>query len=105
MAFQDPLHGQPLPSQGKTCNSAAAGQDQGQEERGADVGAVISSSFPFIFMTSNKPPLFCYGGVGPIGGTRMSFVKPYPLAKMSLAKSLAPQSLTNLIKGVAQELQ
>lgn len=56
-------------------------------------------------MTSNKPPLFCYGGVGPIGGTRMTFVKPHPLAKMSLAKSLAPQSLTNLIKEVAQELQ
>lgn len=35
----------------------------------------------------------------------MTFVKPHPLAKMSLAKSLAPQSLTNLIKEVAQELQ
>lgn len=63
---------------------------RGQKKRGAggggaDVGAMISSSFPFTLMTSNKPLLPYYDSVGPISGTRMSFVKPYPLAQMSLA--------------------
>lgn len=64
---------------------------RGQKKRGGgggagvDVGAMISSSFPFTLMTSNKPLLPYYDSVGPISGTRMSFVKPYPLAQMSLA--------------------
>lgn len=88
MAPQGPIHGQLLPPQGKTCGSAATGQDQRPEEAGvggADVGAMISSSFPFTLMTSNKPLLPYYDSVGPISETRMSFVKPYPLAQMSLA--------------------
>ena len=52
---------------------------------GVDVGIMISSSSLFILITSNKPLLPYYDSVGPIGGTRMSFVKPYLLAQMSLA--------------------
>ena len=52
---------------------------------GVDVGTMISSSSLFTLMTSNKPLLPYYDSVGPIGRTRMSFVKPYLLAQMSLA--------------------
>ena len=86
MAFQGPLHGQLLPSQGKTCDSGATDQDQGPEEAGGWWGSRCwHHDSLFTLMTSNKPLLPYYDSVGPIGRTRMSFVKPYLLAQMSLA--------------------
>ena len=88
MAFQGPLMGSCCLPKEKPVILQQQAKTRGQKKQGGggvDVGTMISSSSLFTLMTSNKPLLPYYDSVGPIGRTRMSFVKPYLLAQMSLA--------------------
>ena len=89
MAFQGPLMGSCCLPKEKPVILQQQANTRGQKKQGGgggvDVGTMISSSSLFTLMTSNKPLLPYYDSVGPIGRTRMSFVKPYLLAQMSLA--------------------